>query len=97
MLRAVYLSFAVVLLLTLSPVLIGHQPMTVTRPAVVADGPSPMPPPIPLAQPAPLVADGPSPMPPPIPLAQPAPLVADGPSPMPPPIPLATPSTPVFA
>ena len=73
MLRAVYLVIALVLLLTVSQVTVGHQATPIaSSPAVVADGPSPLPPPIPLAQPAPLIADGPSPLPPPIPLAVPA-------------------------
>jgi hypothetical protein len=93
MLRAAYLILALSLLLTISHVPANHQPVTITSPHVTlsADGGSPEPPPIPLAQPKPLLADGGSPEPPPIPLAQPRLLLADGGSPEPPPIPLAQP------
>ncbi len=93
MLRAAYLILALSLLLAISHAPASHLPITITSPLEMlsADGGSPEPPPIPLAQPMPLLADGGSPEPPPIPLAQPMPLLADGGSPEPPPIPLAQP------
>ena len=70
MLRTCYLFLFVALLIGISQVSIGNvvAPVMQTE-LVVADGPDPMPPPIPLA--APSIADGPDPMPPPIPLAVP--------------------------
>lgn len=72
MLRAAYLILALSLLMAISHGPTGHQPITITPSQVTlsADGGSPEPPPIPLAQPKPLLADGGSPEPPPIPLAQ---------------------------
>ena len=91
MLRAVYLILALSLLLVISHAPATHQPVTILSPHVTqsADGSAPEPPPIPLAQPRPLLADGSAPEPPPIPLAQPRPLLADGSAPEPPPIPLS--------
>ena len=98
MLRTICLVTALLLLLGLSQISVGHQAVPNTTPVVVADGPDPMPPPLPLAQPTTpqplrLLADGPDPMPPPLPLEQPLRLLADGPDPMPPPLPLAAPTS----
>ena len=71
MLRMICLVTALVLLLGLSQISIGHQAVPTSKPVLVADGPDPMPPPLPLAQPLNLLADGPDPMPPPLPLAVP--------------------------
>lgn len=58
--------------------LLGHGQQALATPfwqaqagPVVADGPEPQPPPVPLARPVIRVADGPEPQPPPVPLARP--------------------------
>jgi hypothetical protein len=73
MLRAAYLILAMSLLIAISHAPASHQPINITSSHVTlsADGGSPEPPPIPLAQPRLLLADGGSPEPPPIPLVQP--------------------------
>jgi len=84
---------------------VNHKTLTATRSAyvLVADGGSPIPPPIPMGAhqadaAAPTYADGGSPIPPPIPMGagtskgtEPT-YVADGGSPIPPPIPMFAPA-----
>ena len=72
MLRASYYLLLVVVLLGACQATIGYKtgPVIPFAP-LIADGPGPEAPPIPLAVPGILVADGPGPEAPPIPLAAP--------------------------
>ena len=73
MLRATYCCIAVFLLLAVCPMQAAYHNQVVAQPSlVVADGPDPVPPPLPLAVPLRALADGPDPVPPPLPLAFPA-------------------------